>query len=119
MNSIISKFCELPKISKTWRIFYYGFSIILMNILYKLYNTIFPEDIDKHIGRTTGEFYWSNLIGPIYVLIELFFLIYSIKIGIDSFKKGERSWILWLGFLHIVIIIILGLSYYNFIPNIF
>ncbi len=119
MDQNKSKFKELPKLSTTWKIFYYGFSVILLNIFIKVYYFLFPISIDQSIGGSMGKFYWFNLIGPFCFLVELFFLIYAIQIGINSFKKGERSWILWLGFLHILIIIFLGLSYYNFIPNIF
>jgi hypothetical protein len=93
-NEVISKFKEKPKTKIAWWAMGLGLSTILVLPLSILLSVIIRLIISKISGENVGVPMGFNS-GIISLIVSIFALI----AGIRAFKKGERSWILWLGFI--------------------
>ncbi|HAQ02519.1 TPA: hypothetical protein DEP30_01465 [Candidatus Nomurabacteria bacterium] len=111
-KQIISKFKELPKLKITWWVFGFFVYLILGIIAYMIMRTIplnqniYPDIYDMKIEGV------SRLLK--IVMIEIITSIPVFILGIIAYRKGERSWILWLGFIPAIFInlfLILGILY--------
>lgn len=107
-KQIISKFRQNPKLKITWWVFGFFVYIILGIIAYiimrqiPLNQNIYPDIYDMKIEAV------SRLLK--ILMIEIIGSIPAFILGIIAYKKGERSWILWLGFVPATLINIILIS---------
>lgn len=94
-KEIISKFKEKPKTKITWWAMYLGLTTMLGGPVLGIFASVIRPMIDEagnneNIGRVVG---FIVMIGALVLLISA--LVTSIR----AFKLGERSWVLWIGFI--------------------
>ncbi|MFA6514300.1 MAG: hypothetical protein WCT50_03380 [Patescibacteria group bacterium] len=108
----ISKFKQPPQLKITWWVSSFFIYLILGIIAYMiikiipLNQNIYSDIYDMKIAGV------SRLLK--IVIVEIIFSIPTFILGIIAYRKGERSWILWLGFIPAIIInvfLMLGILY--------
>jgi len=97
-NEVISKFKEKPKTKTAWRAMWLGLSTIFIFPILGLFAAVLRPLIDKAIGEKTGAALGFN-VGIFSLILSVFALVTCIR----AFKKGERSWVLWVGFVPAII----------------
>ena len=94
-NEIISKFKEKPRTKTAWWAMWLGLSTVLGGpMLLGIYTAVIRPIIDITISENAGQ-----IIGFGSMIVALISLISALVLGIVAFRKGERSWVLWLGFI--------------------
>lgn len=102
MKMGISKFKEMPQTRAAWITMYLGLATTLMPLFLGILMTGFRHVFDKtslnseNTGLRMG-------FGP--SMIALILAIPTLITGIRALKKGERSWVLWAGFIPVVLVI--------------
>ena len=92
-NEIISKFKEKPKTKTAWWAMWLGLSTVLTMPILGVYSAVLRPILDKASSENTGAAIGLNF-GVILFLLSIVALVVCIR----AFRKGERSWILWVGF---------------------
>lgn len=113
-NKICSKFEEMPKLKLTW-LFLSLSSVLIFGIVFLFIQAFTPI---KAISGTNPYSAVYSLASKLIVIaiIEIIIFIPSLVLGICAYKKGERSWFLWIGFLPVIMIsILIGLNVIAFI----
>jgi hypothetical protein len=100
-QEIISKFNEKPKTKMAWRAMYFGLATLLIPQFLGIFAAVIRPMIDRasvnneNVGRT---------IGFGFGILALILSISALITGICAFRKGERSWVLWVGFVPAILI---------------
>lgn len=92
-KEIISTFKENPKTKTAWWAMGLGLGTILTGPFLGLFVSVFRPLIDKMSNEDTGAAFGFNL-----GLVSLILSVLALGTCIYTFKKGERSWVLWVGF---------------------
>ena len=93
-NEIISNFKENPKTKIAWWAIGLGIATLFYMPLLSIFTAVIHPMIDR---AGTGGF--GAAVG-FYLMIALAILsVSAIVMGICALIKGERSWLLWLGFI--------------------
>ncbi len=92
-EEVISKFKEKPRTKTAWWAMGLGLGTILTGPLLSIFVAVIRPIIDKASGENVGAAIGFNL-GIVSLILSVFALVTCIR----AFKKGERSWVLWVGF---------------------
>lgn len=92
-NTIISTFKEKPKTKTAWRAMGLGLATFLVPPILGIFAAVIRPIIDKVISENVGA-----AVGFILVIVVLTLSVSALVAGIRAFKKGERTWVLWVGF---------------------
>ena len=98
-QEIISKFREKPKNKTAWRAMWLGLATFLIFPALGIFAAI----INPLIIRITGERI-GMVSGFVMVILSLMLSISALIIGIRAFRQGERSWVLWVGFIPAILV---------------
>jgi len=94
MGKIISKFNEKPKTRAGWRAMWFGLPLLLIGPFFGTWAAAVQPLVNKIAGETVGA-----PIGLGVLIMVLVVTILALATGIKAFWAGERSWIMWLGFI--------------------
>ena len=97
-QEIISTFKEKPKTKTAWWAMGLGLATILTGPLLSIFVAVFRPMLDKASSENVGVAFGFNL-----GLASLILSICALVTGARAFRKGERSWILWVGFIPAII----------------
>ena len=93
-NEVISKFKEKPRTKTAWWAMGLGLATVLGGpIMLGIFAAVIRPIIDKTSNENIGA-----VAGFGSMIVALIILIAALVIGVRAFKKGERSWVLWVGF---------------------
>jgi len=95
----ISKFKEKPKTKTAWWVMGLGLSSILIFPFLGIFTAVIRPIIDKTSSEIVGA-----VVGFGSMLVALSLLISALVIGVRVFKKGEHSWVLWVGFVPAILV---------------
>ncbi|MEI7513504.1 MAG: hypothetical protein WCJ74_02705 [bacterium] len=94
----LNEFKDGPKTKIAWWAMGLGMSTILLMPLLG----VFGAFISPRIADAWGERV-QMVMGFIFAILVISFLIFTLVVNIRAFRKGERSWILWLGFVPVIL----------------
>ncbi len=100
-EEIISKFREKPKTKTAWWAMWLGLSSLLVMPLLGLFDSVIRPIIDPISVNSENT---GVRIGLGVGVLALIFSISAIVAGVSAFKKGERSWVLWVGFIPAILV---------------
>ncbi len=89
---IISKFNELPKTKVAWWAMGLGLTMIFSGPIMGIFAAVIRPLIDITINENVGSLIGFGLIPILFIL-----LISALVCSILAFKRGERSWSMWVG----------------------
>ena len=92
-KEVISKFKERPKTKTAWWAIRLGLGTLLCFPLLGIFASVIRPMIDKASSENAGA-----AVGFSLMIVLLIFSVSALVTGIRAFKKGERSWVLWIGF---------------------
>jgi len=93
-KEIISQFNEKPKTKIAWWAMGLGLAAFLgSQMLLGIFTAVIRPMIDKASNENIGA-----IVGFGVMIIALALSVSALVAGIRAFKKGERSWVLWVGF---------------------
>lgn len=98
-NEVISTFKEKPKTKTAWWAMRLGLGTILVGPLLGIFTAVIRPLIDKASSENVGA-----TIGFGVGVISLILSVSALVAGTRAFKKGERSWVLWVGFVPAILI---------------
>jgi uncharacterized membrane protein YhaH (DUF805 family) len=93
----ISKFKEKPKTKTAW--WAMGLGSILIFPFLGIFTAVIRPIIDKASSETV-----EAVVGFGSMIAALSLLVSALVIGVRAFKKGERSWVLWVGFVPAILV---------------
>lgn len=93
-KEVISKFKEKPRTKTAWRAMGLGLATTLVGPMLGVFAAVVRPLIDKVSGENTGAAIGFSL-GIVLLILSVFAIVTCIR----AFKKGERSWVLWVGFI--------------------
>jgi len=93
-QEIISKFEEKPKTRTVWWAMGLGLGTISVVPLLGIYAAVIRPLIDKASSENVGASVGFG-IGAVSLILSVSALV----AGVIAFRKGERSWVLWVGFI--------------------
>jgi uncharacterized membrane protein YhaH (DUF805 family) len=99
ITNVISKFKEKPKTKMVWWVMGLGLSSILIFPFLGIFAAVIRPIIDKASSEIVGA-----VIGFGSMVVALILLVSALAIGVRAFKKGERSWVLWVGFVPAILV---------------
>lgn len=99
----ISKFNQKPKTALAWRTMYFGLSALFIPLFFGFFASILRRIFDP-VSLNSGNSVISMGFGS--VMLALLLSILTITTGISALKKGERSWVVWIGFTPAILICI-------------
>ena len=99
MTEIVSRFKDKPHYKSTWKALYFGLSTIFVFPFLGIFASIINPIISRVIGQTFGIG-----VGFSVAILSLTLSILALVFGIKALKKGERSWVLWIGFVPAVLV---------------
>lgn len=97
-KEVISKFKEKPKTKTTWWAMGLGLGTILGSPILGIFTAVIRPMIDKVSSENVGA-----AVGFCLMVVLLVLSVAAIIAGVRAFKKGERSWVLWVGFVPAVL----------------
>lgn len=100
MNKIISKFKEKPKTKAARRALWLGLSAMFIFHIVDVIMHIIRWILDPTNTHPTPV--WG-IIAIASVVFSLVLSVSALVVGIRAFKRGERSWMLWLGFVSAIL----------------
>jgi uncharacterized membrane protein YhaH (DUF805 family) len=92
-KQILSKFEDSPKTKIGWGAMWLGLSTIFIMPLLGIFGAILSPMITVSLGERFQL--WTGIILEILIVA---LLVSAVTVGIRAFRKGERSWLFWLGF---------------------
>lgn len=93
-KEIISKFKEKPRTKTAWWAMGLGLATILGGqMLLGIFTAVIRPMIDKASNENVGA-----TIGFGVMIFALALSVSALVAGVRAFRKGERSWVLWVGF---------------------
>jgi uncharacterized membrane protein YhaH (DUF805 family) len=95
----ISKFKEKPKTKMVWWAMGLGLSSILIFPFLGVFTAVIRPIIDKASSEIVGA-----VVGFGSMIVALILLVSALVIGVRALKKGERSWVLWVGFVPAILV---------------
>lgn len=98
-KEIISKFKEKPKTRTAWWAMWLGLSTVLIGPILGIFAAVLRPIIDKASSENIG----IN-IGFGVMVFSLLLFVAALVAGVRAFKKGERSWVLWIGFIPAILV---------------
>ena len=98
-KEVISKFKEKPKTKTAWRAMYLGLATLLIPPFLGIFAAVIRPIIDKASSENTGA-----AMGFGSGVLALVLSVSALVAGIRAFKKGERSWVLWVGFVPAILV---------------
>lgn len=102
-NEIISKFKEKPKTKTAWWAMWLGLGSLLIPLILGIFTTVIRPIIDpvSMVGRESNGIFGMGFGSGVIALI---LSASTIITGVRVFKKGERSWVLWAGFVPAILV---------------
>lgn len=94
-NEIVSKFNEKPKIKATWWSLWFGLGSLVSAPALGAFNRVMRQLLDPISVNPYNRGLSPGMSG---VLIALILAISAIVISVKALKKGEHSWVVWVGF---------------------
>jgi hypothetical protein len=94
-----SKFKEKPRVKTAWWAMGLGLSSILIFPFFGIYTAIIRPIIDKASSEVVGA-----VVGFGSMIVALILVVSALVMGVRAFKKGERSWVLWVGFVPAILV---------------
>ena len=92
-KEIISRFKDKPKTKTAWWAMGLGLATILGGPLLGIFAVVLRPILDKASSENIGA-----VIGFGSMIVALILPVSALVTGVRAFKKGERSWVLWVGF---------------------
>lgn len=92
-NEVISKFEERPKTKTAWWAMGLGLGTLLMFPMLGIFTSVIRPIIDEASSENVGAVAGFGLM-----IAALILSISALVLGIRAFKQGERSRVLWVGF---------------------
>ncbi len=100
-KEIISQFREKPKTPTAWWAMYLGLATLLIPPLLGIFAAVIRPLIDRVSVNNENA---GITIGIGSAVLALTLSVTALIISIRAFRKGERSWVLWLGFMPAILI---------------
>lgn len=94
-NKLISTFKERPQTRLAWWALGLGISTVLISPLVGIFSTLLRTLLDPASVNPNR----SMAGGMGGVVLSLLFAISALMAGITALKRGERSWVVWTGFM--------------------
>jgi hypothetical protein len=98
-KEVISKFKEKPRTKTAWWAMYLGLATLLVPPFLGIFTAVIRPIIDKASSGNVGA-----AMGFGSGVVALILSVSAIIIGVLAFKKGERSWVLWVGFVPAILV---------------
>ena len=98
-KEVISKFKEKPRTKTAWWAMGLGLATILVYPLLGIFTAVIRPMIDKASSENIGA-----VAGFSSMIVLLILSVSALVTGVRAFKKGERSWVLWLGFIPAILV---------------
>jgi uncharacterized membrane protein YhaH (DUF805 family) len=95
----ISKFKEKPKTKMAWWAMGLGLSSILIFPFLGIFAAVIRPIIDKASSENVGA-----VVGFNFMFVVLILLVSALVTGVRSLQDGERSWVLWVGFVPAILV---------------
>lgn len=92
MANIISRFKEKPKLKITWWAFALGLTMIFSGPILGASAALLVPFLSKAISEKA-----ASTVGFSLMILILGVLIAALITSVKSYRKGERSWAMWLG----------------------
>lgn len=93
-NEVISKFKEKPRTKTAWWAMGFGLATFFLGpMLMGIFTAVIRPMIDRASNESVGA-----VAGFGSMIVALILLVSALVTGVRAFKKGERSWVLWVGF---------------------
>lgn len=96
---IISRLNEKPKTRIAWWAMGLGIAALLVPPFLGIFASVIRPLIDKAAGESTGI-----AMGFGGAALALIISISALVVGIKAYRMGERSWVLWLGYIPALLI---------------
>lgn len=95
-HNVISKFNEKPKNKSSWQVLWFGAAALVVSPIIGAISTFIrrlldPVSFNQSAGNISG-----GLLG---VIIAFGLVIITVILFVKKYKLGERSWVLWVGFI--------------------
>lgn len=91
--AVISHFRERPKTTTAWWAMGLGLATFLCFPLLGTFAAVVSPLLERSLSERTG-----TIIGFGVAIFSLLFPIAALVMGIRAYRKGERSWVMWTGF---------------------
>ena len=101
-KEVISKFKEKPKTKTAWWAMGLGLGAFLAGPLFGIFTAVIRPTIDPESVNSENA---GVAIGFNGMMIAFVLAVFALIAGVRAFKKGERSWVLWLGLVPAVLVI--------------
>ena len=98
-KEVVSKFKEKPRTKTAWWAMGLGLSSILIFPFLGIFTAVIRPIIDKASSENVGA-----VVGYGSMIVALILLVSALVTGVRAFKKGERSWVLWVGFVPAILV---------------
>jgi hypothetical protein len=98
-NEIISHFRERPKTRIAWWAMGLGLATFFIPPFLGIFAAFIRPLIDQAAGETTGM-----IMGFGGAICSLALSAAALATAIRAYRKGERSWVLWVGFIPAILI---------------
>ena len=100
-NEVISKFKEKPRTKTTWWAMWLGLATLLVGPMLGIFATVLRPMIDRASVNSENTGIAVGFSGGVFGLI---LSISALAVCIRAYKKGERSWVLWVGFVPAILV---------------
>lgn len=101
-KEIASKFSDSPKTKTAWLSMGLGITTLFVPPFLGIFAAVIRPIIDKASSENTGA-----AIGFGVGIVVLVLSVSALVLGIIAYKKGERSWALWVGFIPAILVCVL------------
>lgn len=100
-----SRFGEKPKSAAAWKAVRLGFAAFFLPLLFIGFFILARLSFDREsmIGRTGWRLLGAGLNGGV-VLLSVVLSFSAVITAFKAFRTGERSWLLWLGFIPALVV---------------
>ena len=98
-KEVISKFKEKPKTKIAWWAMGLGLGTILVWPMLGIFAAVVRPMIDEASSENVGA-----VAGFGSMIVALILSVSALVTGVLAFKKGERSWVLWVGFVPAILV---------------
>jgi len=94
MYQAISRFRDKPKLKITWWAMGLGLVMIFSGPTLGISAALIVPFLSKNISEKTG-----STIGFGLMILMLGVLVAAMATSITAYRRGERSWVMWVGFI--------------------